>query len=516
MKTLESYVAGKWIAGKGPGTRLVDPSTEEAVAETTTSGIDFQEALSFARTSGPLLRSLSFGQRAEILRKLAGAAQAGREELLALAVTTGGNTRGDAKFDVDGAIGTLNAYADLGATLGDQKVLLDGEAIGLGRSARLFGQHVLVPRDGVAVQINAFNFPAWGLAEKLATALLSGMPVITKPATATALVAHRLTELFVDSQSLPSGALSFVCGSPGDLLTHLTGQDVLAFTGSGDTAAMLRQLRNVASGSVHMNVEADSLNAAVLGPDVASGSDLFNLFVNDIVREMTQKAGQKCTATRRIYVPAVRLDVVRETLSERLADIRVGNPAHEKVTMGPVATAGQLRDVRAGIERLAQGAQLIHGGSAAVEGLGAPPGKGYFVAPTLFVAADPRAGAAVHTHEVFGPVGTLMSYGDRAEQAVTLVRFGGGGLVASVYSDDLGFLSEVVMGIAPYHGRVCVAGEKIAASALPPGMALPQLLHGGPGRAGGGEELGGVRGMQLYLQRLALQGNRATLESLFS
>ncbi|MFN7130631.1 MAG: 3,4-dehydroadipyl-CoA semialdehyde dehydrogenase, partial [Myxococcales bacterium] len=406
-----------------------------------------------------------------------------------------------------------NAYAELSATLGDRRILADGEGIGIGRSARLFGQHVYVPREGVAVHVNAFNFPAWGLAEKLAVAFLAGMPVITKPATATALVAHRMMEMFVDSGALPEGTLSFVCGGTGDLLEHLGGQDVLAFTGGSSTGTMLRGLKNVLESSVHVNVEADSLNAAILGPDVEAGSELFNLFVADVVRDMTQKTGQKCTAIRRVFVPSARLAEVQEALVERLSAVRVGNPADEKVTMGPVSTAAQLRDVRAGIEKLAAGGKVLLGGPAPVNGLGAPEGKGYFVAPTLLLSTDPKPSDAVHAHEVFGPSATLIPF-DATDAMLELVRAGGGGLVSSVYAEDKAFTADAVLGLAPYHGRVTFAGEKLVGQTLPPGMVLPQLLHGGPGRAGGGEELGGVRGMQLYMQRVALQGNRSTIEAL--
>ncbi len=513
MKTLKSYVGGRWVEGTGTASNLVNPSTEEVVAQTSTGGIDFKEALAFARKSGAHLRKLTFAQRGEILRKLAAAGQAGREELIALAVENGGNTRGDAKFDVDGAIGTLNAYADLAGTLGDKRVLADGEGVALGRGARLFGQHAWLPREGVAVHVNAFNFPAWGMAEKLAVAFLAGMPVITKPATATALVAHRLAEMWVASGALPEGTFTFVCGGTGDLLEQLGGQDVLAFTGGSDTATSLRGYKNMLKDSVHVNVEADSLNAAILGPDVEPGSEVFNLFVADVARDMTQKTGQKCTAIRRVFVPASRVEEVKEALVERLSAIRVGNPADEKVTMGPVSTAAQLRDVRAGIEKLSQGAKVLLGGASAVNGIGAPEGKGFFVAPTLLLSTDPKPSDAVHAHEVFGPVATLIPF-EQTSSMVELVRAANGGLVSSVYSDDKEFLAETVLGIAPFHGRVCIVGEKVAGQTLPPGMVLPQLLHGGPGRAGGGEELGGVRGMQLYMQRVALQGNRSTLEAL--
>jgi oxepin-CoA hydrolase/3-oxo-5,6-dehydrosuberyl-CoA semialdehyde dehydrogenase len=340
------------------------------------------------------------------------------------------------------------------------------------------------------------------------------VPVISKPATATALMAHRIAQLWVESGALPEGAFSFVCGGAGDLLSHLRGQDILAFTGSGDTAAGLRRQEAMARENVHVNVEADSLNAAILGPDVSQGSETMNLFLADVIKEMTQKTGQKCTAVRRIYAPADKLDEVRDLLVERLADVKVGNPSDEKVTMGPLATAGQLRDIRAGIEKLAKGAEVACGGSKPVEGVGAPSGKGFFVAPTLLVNRSPKVEDAVNQFEVFGPVATLMPYRDVAGLGA-LVAAGGGGLVSSVYSDDKGFVQEAVLAIAPHHGRITLGNEKVAGQSVPPGTVMPQLLHGGPGRAGGGEELGGMRGTSLYLQRVALQGHRALIEQLF-
>jgi 3,4-dehydroadipyl-CoA semialdehyde dehydrogenase len=514
MKDLGSYVSGKWIAGKGKPAELVNPATEEVLATTSTEGLDFDAALAFAReTGGPLLRAMSFVARGEMLRAMSKAVHAKRDELLGLAQQNGGNTRGDAKFDVDGAIGTLAAYADLAPELGDGHVLADGDGIQLGRSARLFGQHVWTPRVGVAVHVNAFNFPAWGLAEKAATALLAGMPVVSKPATSTALVTHRMMEILAEANVVPAGVLSLVCGSAGDMLDRLGGQDVIAFTGSSVTAAKLRAGKSVLAHATKINVEADSLNGAVLGPDVESGSDVLNLFVTDVVREMTQKAGQKCTAIRRIYVPRAMVGAVLELLGERLAAVKTGDPSKDDVTMGPVATAQQLRDVVAGIERLTTCAKIVVGTGKRIDGLGAPAGKGFFVAPTLLHAPEPRPGDAVHEHEVFGPVATVMPYDD-VPSLVRLVAAGGGGLVTSVYADDKDFLRSVILGLAPHHGRLVIGSSKVAGQALPPGMALPQLLHGGPGRAGGGEELGGRRGMALYMQRTALQGDRALLEML--
>ncbi len=516
MKRLASYVNGAWSAGTGSTTVLVNPATEEAVAEIAGGGVDFAAAMTHARDrGGPALRELTFRQRGELLRKMSRAIHAVREELIALAVENGGNTRSDAKFDIDGASFTLAHYADLGESLGDRRILADGEGVQVGRTARFHGQHVLVPRHGVAVHVNAFNFPAWGLAEKAATALLAGMPVISKPATATCVVAHRIMQALADERILPDGALSFIAGGAGDLLSHLRGQDVLAFTGSSVTARTLRALDGVIEQSVHINVEADSLNAAVLGPDVDLGSETGQLFLADVVRDMTQKTGQKCTAIRRVFVPAARLDDAIAALRERLEAIRVGNPADEGVKMGPVATAAQLRDVRDGIGRLAFQTDPAFGGVGDVAApIGAPAGKGFFVGPVLRVARDAAAATAVHDHEVFGPVATVAAYGERAIDAARLVQLGGGGLVASLYSDDREFVAAIVPELAAYHGRLYLGSEKIAAQSSGPGTVIPHLLHGGPGRAGGGEELGGTRGMALYMQRCALQGDKGVIATL--
>ncbi len=511
---LRSFVCGEWRAGAGQPTALVNPSTEELLAQTATAGLDLAGAVRFAREKGGRsLRAMTFGQRAELLKRLAKGVADGREELITLGLANAGNTRSDAKFDIDGASATLMFYADLGAKLGDARVLPDGEGIPLGRSARLYGQHLLVPREGVAVHINAFNFPAWGMAEKMAAALLAGMPVISKPATSTAMIAHRLAELWVQSGQLPEGSFSFICGSIGELLSFLGPQDVVAFTGSGQTAAQLRRLENLARHNVHLNVEADSLNSMVLGPDLVPGSEAMNLFFSEAVKEMTQKAGQKCTAVRRIYVPRERLEEVRAELVQRLSDVRVGNPADERSQMGPLATAEQLRGVREGIQELARSAQLSTGGPQSVEAVGAPPGKGFFIAPTLLVQPEPSPSDAINRLEVFGPVATLMPFGETAPLTELIVA-GGGGLVSSIYSDDRHFIEELVTGIAPHHGRITLAGEKLAGQSVSPGTVLPQLLHGGPGRAGGGEELGGMRGVALYLQRVALQGHRPVIEQL--
>jgi 3,4-dehydroadipyl-CoA semialdehyde dehydrogenase len=509
--TLRSHLGGQWVEGAAPQT-LVNPATEEPLARVGSAGLDLAAALEFARRAGgPALRSLTFAERGRLLQGMAEALQAHRDELLDLAVRNGGNTRSDAKFDVDGATFTLSAYAELGKGLGETRFLVDGEGIALARSPRFHGQHLMVPRRGAAVHVNAFNFPAWGLAEKAAAALLAGMPVVSKPASSSAMVAHRIVEILIEKQVLPAGALSLLVGSAGDLLDHLGPQDVVAFTGSSDTGAKIRVLPAVIRNSVRVNVEADSLNAAVLGPDAEPDAETYELFLKDVVRDMTQKAGQKCTAIRRVLAPVAVADRVRDDLVDRLRAVTVGNPVHDGVRMGPVATAGQLADVRAGIDLLARDGRLVHG-DAGLAFVAAEPGKGFFVGPVL-LEVEPGADAPrVHSHEVFGPVATVVPYSGGATEAAEIVARGRGGLVSSVYSEDVAFTSAVVMELAPYHGRIFLGSAKIAEMSPGPGTVLPLLVHGGPGRAGGGEELGGLRGLAFYMQRVALEGSRPTIE----
>ena len=513
MLTLRSYVAGAWAEGTGTLQTLVNPATEEPIARAGTGGIDMGKALEHARSKGgPALRALTFAERGALLKAMSDVIQAHRDEILDLAVRNGGNTRGDAKFDVDGATFTLSSYAQIGQALGDARFVVDGEGIQLGRTPRFHGQHIAVPRRGVAVHINAFNFPAWGFAEKAAVAILAGVPVVSKPATSSAMVAHRITELLVEKGVLPEGALSLLVGSAGDVLEHLGPQDVVAFTGSGDTGVKIRSMANVIRHSVRINVEADSLNAAILGPDAAPGSDTYDFFLKDVLRDMTQKAGQKCTAIRRVLVPMSTAAQVRDDLVERLRAITVGNPAQEGVRMGPVATADQLKDVREGIGQLAKDGRLAFGGATEVQAVGAPAGKGFFVSPTLVEVDAGAAAPTVHSREVFGPVATVVPYSGQPDDAAEIVSRGGGGLVSSVYSEDTAFTADVVLGLAPFHGRVFLGSAKIAEASPGPGTVLPLLVHGGPGRAGGGEELGGLRGLAFYMQRVALEGSRPVID----
>lgn len=512
MTKLKSYLCATWQEGAGDGEPLLNPATEEVLAYASADGLDRKKALDFARSKGgPALRALTFGERGGLVQKTASLIQKNRDELIGLAMTNGGNTRSDAKFDVDGAIATLQAYAEVGASLGDRRVLVDGAAIQLGRAPRLVGQHFLTTRHGVAVHVNAFNFPAWGLAEKAAVALLAGLPVLTKPATSTGFVAHRLFEMLIEAAIWPEGSLSLLMGRAGDLTEHLQGQDCLAFTGGASTASVLRQTAGVVERGTRINVEADSLNAAVLGPDVEADSETYGFFIKDVLRDMTQKAGQKCTAIRRVLVPEALSERFRDDLADRLAAVVVGNPGTEGVRMGPVATAGQKASVIEGISLLARDGRLVHS-RPGIKPEGVAEGKGFFVAPTLLEVELGADAPSVHSHEVFGPCSTIVPYDGTSAQATEIISRGAGGLVSSIYSEDTPFVMDVTLGLAPFHGRLFLGSVKIAEMSPGPGTVLPSLVHGGPGRAGNGEELGGERGLSFYMQRTALEGSRPVIE----
>jgi 3,4-dehydroadipyl-CoA semialdehyde dehydrogenase len=513
MKTLRSYVCGGWHEAGSGFAPLIDPSTEETVARASSAGIDFGAVLDHARAKGgPALRALAFRDRAQLLKDMSKVLRENRDELLELSRINSGTTVPDGAFDLDGATGTLAWYAAFGRTLGDRPYLVEGDAIALSRSDAFWGRHLLVPKSGVAVHVNAFNFPAWGFAEKAACSLLAGVPAITKPATATALVTERCIELIVAAGILPEGALQLIVGSTGDLLDRLGPQDVFAFTGSADTALALRGRQNLLAASTRVNVEADSLNAAVLGPDASQ--EARELFLKDVAREMTQKAGQKCTAVRRILVPEAEADAVAEALAERLGQVVTGNPADPAVTMGPLATAQQLQDAVRGVAELRQAARLLVGTGERAEGIGNPAGKGFFFPPVLLRADDPKNAAAVHQREVFGPVATILPYDGSAAAAAELVALGGGTLVTSLYSDDASWAADFFAGAASTTGRLYWGSAASASEAPGSGIVLPQVLHGGPGRAGGGEEVGGLVGLRPYLQRVAVQGSKGLLEGL--
>src|SRR5262245_52171474 len=511
---LESYLSGQWSRGEGVETELVDPVNGTVLATASARGLDLGAALDFARAhGGPALRRLSFAERAKLSGAVADAPAANRPKCEPIAVANSGNTRTDAAIDIDGGIGTLKYYARLGAGLKDARLLLDEKPVRLAKAENYQAIHVLSPRRGVAVHINAFNFPSWGLWEKAAVSLLAGVPALAKPASATALLSHAMVRDVIAANVLPTGALSLLCGGAGALLDHVTGEDVIAFTGSSDTASRILSHANLLERGVKVNVEADSINAAVLAPDAAPGSPVFDAFVKEVVREMTVKAGQKCTAIRRAFVPADRVDAVTEALAARLAKTTVGDPRRDETRMGPVVTRSQQAAALQGIRRLAGEGSFAHGGVEAPSIDGVDPKKSAFLAATVLKVADPASARAVHDTEVFGPAASVLGYRD-ADDAFRLVARGGGSLVASIYGDDRDFLARAVHELGAAHGRLLLVEPSIADQHTGHGIVMPQCHHGGPGRAGNGEELGGLNGLRLYHQRVAVQGSSDVLAAL--
>ncbi|HWG65104.1 MAG TPA: phenylacetic acid degradation bifunctional protein PaaZ [Streptosporangiaceae bacterium] len=510
---LRSYVNGSWMSPSAEGTPLLDAVTAEQVATISSAGIDMRAALEYGRqVGGPALRELTFHQRAAILKSLGLFLREHRPELYSLSARAG-STLFDAKFDVDGGIGTVASYASKGRReLPNDTILLDGDAEQLGKGGQFLGQHILTSRRGVAVQINAFNFPAWGPLEKFAPAFLAGVPSLVKPASATAFLTARLVELIVESGLLPAGSLQLICGGVGDLLDHLTDQDLLSFTGSAGTAQRLRTNPVVVARAVRFNAEADSLNYSILGPDAGPGTPEFDLYIKQLVTEMTVKAGQKCTAIRRAMVPESMLDAVAEAASQRLAKVVVGNPADESVRMGALASLGQRDEVRRSLKALLSAGTIVFGDPEHVEVTGADADRGAFMSPVL-IRADDAGRAEPHEVEAFGPVSTLIGYRDPAH-VIGLAARGLGSLAGSVVTGDADFAREIVLGTAPWHGRLLVLDTDDAAESTGHGAVPPMLVHGGPGRAGGGEELGGIRGVMHYMQRTAVQASPRVLAKL--
>ncbi|MDB5573383.1 MAG: Phenylacetic acid degradation protein paaN [Tardiphaga sp.] len=508
---LDSFIRGRWSSAQGDLIDIASAVSGEIVARATSGGLDMREALAYARdTGGGNLRKLTFHQRADLLKRLGQSIGERKGELYDLSLLAG-CTRHDAMIDVDGGIGALMVYAGKGRReLPNAKFLMDGAIEPLGKGGTFAGQHIVTPLRGVAVHINAFNFPCWGLLEKLAPAILAGVPVISKPATVTAYIAHALAKMIADSGVLPDGAFQFIVGTTGDLFDHLTCQDVVSFTGSADTSEKLQRHPVIARNAVRFVAERDSLNAAILAPDAAPGTPEFDLFIGEIVKEMTVKAGQKCTAIRRAMAPSAHVDAVIAALRERLSNVVVGDPALASVRMGPVVGLDQRRGVLAHVATLRAEAELVSGDPDNVKVEGADATRGAFVPPLLLHCAAAMNAKAVHAIEAFGPVCTVMGY-DGIDQAIALANKGGGSLVASVYTHDSRIASDIVFGIGAFHGRLVLIDRDCARDNTGHGSPMPQMVHGGPGRAGGGEELGGVRSLAHYMQRTAVQGSPAML-----
>jgi oxepin-CoA hydrolase/3-oxo-5,6-dehydrosuberyl-CoA semialdehyde dehydrogenase len=510
---LPSYLAGSWRSGSGEGAPVHDAVTGEVVTRVSTDGLDLAEAVRHAReVGGPALRELGFSARAELVKAAAGALAERKQELYDLSARAG-CTRADAKVDVDGGFGTAMVFASLGRKgLPDGNVLVEDDETPLGRGGTFVGSHVLTPLRGLALQINAFNFPVWGMLEKLAPALIAGVPTIVKPASQTAYVAEHAVRIMLEAGILPEGALQLVSGPIPGLFDLLGGQDLVGFTGSAETAAKLRSDPAVTHRSVRFNAEADSLNASVLGPDAVSGTPEFDLFVGGLVTEMTVKAGQKCTAIRRAFVPAERVEEVADAVSAKLAEVVVGAPGADGVTMGALVGVDQREDVRAQVAKIRAQADLVFGNPAKVDVVGADAERGAFLSPILLRSTD-RSASAPHQVEAFGPVSTLLGY-DGVPDLVEQVARGDGSLAGSVVSADADFVREAVVGMAPLHGRILVLDRDDAAESTGHGTPMPQLVHGGPGRAGGGEEEGGLRAVRHHLQRTAVQGRPGLAQAL--
>ncbi|WP_308725405.1 phenylacetic acid degradation bifunctional protein PaaZ [Metapseudomonas otitidis] len=508
--TLQSFIGGRWIGQHGAQV-LRSALNGQPLFRTHEETPDFAEAVDFGRTRGvPALMALDFQQRAARLKALALYLNERKEQLYALSHHSGA-TRADSWIDIEGGTSTLFAYAGVGAReLPSGNLVHEGPALPLGKQNQFAGTHILVPRGGVAVHINAFNFPIWGMLEKFAPTFLAGMPCIVKPASATSYLTEATVRLMHESGLLPEGSLQLVIGSTGDLLDRLQGQDVVTFTGSADTAAKLRVNANLVRHSIPFNAEADSLNCAILAPEITPDDPEFDLFVKEVAREMTVKAGQKCTAIRRAIVPAKHIDAVAERLRERLAKVVVGDPSVEGVKMGALASHAQQADVAERVNALLAGSELLFGARDGFAPRGEGVAEGAFFAPTLLRARDPHAEGGAHDIEAFGPVSTLMAYED-LDEAVALAARGKGSLVASLVTKDPAVAARVVPVMGALHGRVHILDREAAAESTGHGSPLPMLKHGGPGRAGGGEELGGLRAVKHYLQRTAVQGSPSML-----
>jgi 3,4-dehydroadipyl-CoA semialdehyde dehydrogenase len=513
VELLQNYLGDHWISGTAAGAMLYDPVRGTALVRVDATGLDLASGFTYAREKGGKeLRSLTYRQRGELLTAITNTLQERRDAYYEIARANSGTVKNDSAIDIDGAIYTIATYAKLATTLDDRRSLFDGEATALAKEAAFQSCHVFVPTRGLALFINAFNFPAWGLWEKAAPALLSGVPVVVKPATATAWLTQVMVKDVIEAGILPPGALSIVCGSSAGLLDALEPFDVVSFTGSAEIAGVIRSHPAVVQRSVRVNIEADSLNSAILLEGEEIGGTVFEHLVREAVREMTQKSGQKCTAVRRIFVPMSHYEAVAEALSHRLSNITVGDPRNAAVRMGALINRSQYAAVQAGVARLREEAKLLHDG-AVHDLIDADPAVACCVGPTLLGVPDPDRAKLAHELEVFGPVATLMPYRNQAH-ALGLVRRGRGSLVASVFGSDARRLSRLALELADSHGRVHIVDPAAADIHTGHGNVMPQSLHGGPGRAGGGEELGGLRALNFYHRRSAIQASKAVVAAL--
>ncbi|MER3471463.1 MAG: phenylacetic acid degradation bifunctional protein PaaZ [Chitinophagaceae bacterium] len=513
MRKLENYITGRWIAGDGDGQALYDAVTGETIAAATTKGLDFHSILQYGREVGNTnLRKLTFHERGRMLKALAMYLMERKEQFYKVSYHTGA-TKADSWIDIEGGIGNLFANASLRRKFPDLPYCTDGDPIGLSKGGTFMGHHLLVPKEGVAVHINAYNFPVWGMLEKCAVNWLAGVPAVVKPASITSYLTEAVVKEIIASGILPEGALQLLCGSAGDMLDHVTAQDVVTFTGSKSTGLMLKGHKTILEESVPFNMEADSLNALVLGTDVTPDSSEWDIFIKEIRKEMTVKAGQKCTAVRRIFVPEHLLQDAYIAIGKSLAQTFIGNPINDKVRMGSLASVGQRDEVRQNIQKLLASSQIVYGSLDSVEVIDADAAKGAFLSPILLLNENPFNTEEVHNIEAFGPASTIMPYKNISD-AVLLVKKGKGSLCCSIVTNDNKLATDFVVGAATHHGRILVLNREDAKESTGHGSPLPMLIHGGPGRAGGGEEMGGVRGVKHYMQRVAIQGSPTTITAI--
>lgn len=510
MTKLENYISGHWINGEGEGQNLYNAVTGEVIATASTKGFDFKSVLEYGRTVGnPALRKMTFHARGNMLKALALHLRNHLPKFYEISYKTGA-TKADSWVDIEGGIGNLFANASLRRKFPDEVFCIDGESHNFGKNNTFMGTHILVPKEGVAVHINAFNFPVWGMLEKIAVNLLAGMPAVVKPATVTSYLTEAVVKEIIASKILPEGALQLLCGSAGDLLNHVNSQDVVTFTGSASTGLLLKSNENILRENVPFNMEADSLNCIVLGDDVTPDKPEWDIFVKEVRKEMTLKAGQRCTGIRRIFVPENKMEDMWKAIATSLSQTVIGNPLNEKVRMGSLAGETQRREVKEQTQKLLASSQIIYGSLDSVDVVDADANKGAFMSPLLLMNEKPFATKEVHEVEAFGPVSTIMPY-KTTDEAIALSKMGKGSLVTTIVTADYKTAKHYVIGAATHHGRILVLNNECAKENTGHGSPLPLLVHGGPGRAGGGEEMGGIRGVKHYLQRTALQGSPTTI-----
>jgi oxepin-CoA hydrolase / 3-oxo-5,6-dehydrosuberyl-CoA semialdehyde dehydrogenase len=512
---LGNYITGKWIEGDGDGQQLYNAVNGEIIATATTKGLDFASILDYGRKTGsPALRKMTFQERGRMLKALALHLLQHKEKFYKLSYKTGA-TRADSWVDIEGGIGNLFSNASLRRKLPDEIFALDGENIGLSKGGTFAAQHILLPKEGVAIHINAFNFPVWGMLEKIAVNLLAGVAAVVKPASITSFLTEAVVREIIASKILPEGALQLICGSAGDLLDHVTSQDVITFTGSASTGLMLKSNPNVLRENVPFNLEADSLNCIVLGDEVTPEMPEWDIFIKEVRKEMTSKCGQKCTAIRRIFVPENKMEDVWKAISKSLAQTTIGNPENEKVRMGALAGQSQKKEVLEQVQKLLASSQILYGSLDSVELIDADNKKGAFMSPLLLKNEKPFASDEVHKVEAFGPVSTIMPY-KNMDEAIALSKLGKGSLCSSLVTTNEQIARNFVLGSGTFHGRILVLNRDCAKESTGHGSPLPMLIHGGPGRAGGGEEMGGLRGIKHYMQRVAVQGSPSMLTAITS